>query len=156
MEKATFAAGCFWGVEAAFRNVSGVKSTSVGFMGGTTKNPSYKEVCKDKTGHAEVVMVEYDSAEVSYEQLLEVFWNIHDPTQVNRQGVDVGSQYRSAIFYHTPEQKAAAEASKEQLQSSGKFKAPIATEIVSATDYYLAEEYHQQYLEKKGLPSCHC
>ncbi|HOP80935.1 MAG TPA: peptide-methionine (S)-S-oxide reductase MsrA [Armatimonadota bacterium] len=156
MEKATFAAGCFWGVEAAFRNVSGVKSTSVGFMGGTTKNPSYKEVCTDKTGHAEVVMVEYDSAEVSYEQLLEVFWNIHDPTQVNRQGVDVGSQYRSAIFYHTPEQKAAAEASKEQLQSSGKFKAPIATEIVSATDYYLAEEYHQQYLEKKGLPSCHC
>jgi len=156
MEKATFAAGCFWGVEAAFRNVSGVKSTSVGFMGGTTKNPSYKEVCKDKTGHAEVVMVEYDSAEVSYEQLLEVFWNIHDPTQVNRQGVDVGSQYLSAIFYHTPEQKAAAEASKEQLQSSGKFKAPIATEIVSATDYYLAEEYHQQYLEKKGLPSCHC
>ncbi|HOM72919.1 MAG TPA: peptide-methionine (S)-S-oxide reductase MsrA, partial [Armatimonadota bacterium] len=96
MEKATFAAGCFWGVEAAFRNVSGVKSTSVGFMGGTTKNPSYKEVCTDKTGHAEVVMVEYDSAEVSYEQLLEVFWNIHDPTQVNRQGVDVGSQYRSA------------------------------------------------------------
>ncbi|MDO8682209.1 MAG: peptide-methionine (S)-S-oxide reductase MsrA [Armatimonadota bacterium] len=155
MEKATFGAGCFWGVEAAFRELKGVLSTSVGFMGGTLKNPTYKDVCSHTTGHAEVVQVEYDPSQVTYEELLNTFWEIHDPTTLNRQGPDVGSQYRSAIFYHTPEQQAAVIASKEKLEASGKYKRPIVTEITPASEYYLAEDYHQQYLEKRGLASCH-
>jgi peptide-methionine (S)-S-oxide reductase len=154
MEKATFAAGCFWGVEAAFREVKGVKGTSVGYSGGHTKNPTYKDVCTDTTGHAEVVQVEYDPAVVSYDELLNVFWQSHDPTQVNRQGPDFGTQYRSAIFFHTPEQGASARASKEKLERSGKFRKPIATEITPATEFYRAEDYHQQYLEKRGQAHC--
>ena len=155
MDKATFAAGCFWGVEAAFRQTKGVKATAVGYTGGTTKNPTYEQVCTDTTGHAEAVEVEYDPAEVSYDQLLSVFWENHDPTQMNRQGPDYGSQYRSAIFFRTPEQHAAATAAKERLERGGKFKRPIATQIVPATEFYRAEEYHQQYLEKRGQASCH-
>jgi peptide-methionine (S)-S-oxide reductase len=155
MAKATFGAGCFWGVEAAFRQVKGVTDTAVGYSGGTLKNPTYQDVCSDRTGHAEVVQVEYDPSQVSYETLLNVFWENHDPTQLNRQGPDVGRQYRSAIFFHTPEQEAAARASKEQLQSSGRYRRPIATEIVPAAEFYRAEEYHQRYLEKRGLAQCH-
>jgi peptide-methionine (S)-S-oxide reductase len=154
MEKATFAAGCFWGVEAAFRQVKGVVATTVGYTGGSFKEPTYKDVCSGRTGHAEAVEVEYDSSQVSYEELLAVLWEIHDPTTLNRQGPDVGTQYRSAIFYHTPEQKAAAIASKEKFQDSGRFKGPIVTEIVPASQFYRAEEYHQQYFEKRGLSSC--
>jgi peptide-methionine (S)-S-oxide reductase len=153
--KATFGAGCFWGVEAAFRQIKGVTSTAVGYMGGTLKNPTYKDVCTDRTGHAEVVEVEYDPSQVSYETLLNVFWENHDPTQLNRQGPDTGTQYRSAIFYHTPEQEAAARASKEALQASGKYRRPVVTEITPAAEFYRAEEYHQQYLEKRGLAHCH-
>ncbi len=153
-EKATFGAGCFWGVEAAFRQVKGVTSTSVGYMGGTLENPTYKDVCTDRTGHAEVVDVLYDPATVSYEGLLEVFWSIHDPTTLNRQGPDRGTQYRSVIFYHTPVQEAAARASKEKLQRSGIFKRPIVTQIEPAKEFYRAEEYHQQYYEKTGRRSC--
>jgi peptide-methionine (S)-S-oxide reductase len=155
MEKATFGAGCFWGVEAAFRQVKGVTATTVGYSGGTMKNPTYHDVCTDRTGHAEVVQVEYDPTQVSYDALLDVYWGIHDPTQFNRQGPDVGTQYRSAIFFHTPEQKAAAEASKARLQASGRYSRPIATEITPASEFYRAEEYHQQYLEKRGSASCH-
>ncbi len=155
MQKATFGAGCFWGVEAAFRQVQGVISTSVGYTGGSLKNPTYEDVCSGRTGHAEAVEVIYDPAKISYEQLLQVFWENHDPTTLNRQGPDVGTQYRSAIFYHTPEQQAAALAAKEKLQTSGRYKRPIVTEIVAASPYYLAEDYHQQYLEKRGLASCH-
>jgi peptide-methionine (S)-S-oxide reductase len=155
MAKATFGAGCFWGVEAAFRQVKGVTDTAVGYSGGTLKNPTYQDVCSDRTGHAEVVQVEYDPSQVSYETLLNVFWENHDPTQLNRQGPDVGRQYRSVIFFHTPEQEAAARASKEQLQSSGRYRRPIATEIVPAAEFYRAEEYHQRYLEKRGLAQCH-
>jgi peptide-methionine (S)-S-oxide reductase len=155
MEKATFAAGCFWGVEAAFRQLKGVKSTRVGYTGGHAANPTYEQVCTDRTGHAEAVEVEYDPAEISYEQLLNAFWENHDPTQRNRQGPDVGSQYRTAIFYHSPQQEAAAIASKEQLSASGKFSRSIATEIVPAGVFYAGEDYHQQYLEKRGLASCH-
>ena len=154
-EKATFGAGCFWGVEAEFRNVQGVKSTAVGYEGGHTSNPSYKDVCTDRTGHAEVVQVDFDPAGVSYPKLLDVFWENHDPTQVNRQGPDYGTQYRSVIFYHTEEQKRLAEESKQARSASGKYRKPIATQIVPATDFWLAEEYHQQYLEKRGLASCH-
>ena len=154
MEKAIFAAGCFWGVESAFREVKGVKQTAVGYSGGHTKNPTYKDVCTDKTGHAEVVEVEFDPSVVSYDDLLNVFWQSHDPTQVNRQGPDYGTQYRSAIFYLTPQQEAAAKASKERLQKSGQFKKPIATEITPASEFYRAEEYHQQYLEKRGMAHC--
>ncbi len=150
MQKASFAAGCFWGVEEAFRHVDGVTSTAVGFMGGKLENPSYENVCSGDTGHAEVVHVEYDPELVSYEELLRVFWNGHDPTTPNRQGPDVGSQYRSAIFFYTPEQEAAARTSKEMLQASDKFKDPIVTEIASASAFYRAEEYHQSYLEKVG------
>ncbi len=155
MEKATFAAGCFWGVEAAFRQAKGVKSTAVGYIGGQTKDPTYEQVCTDRTGHAEAVQVEFDPAEISYEQLLDLFWENHDPTQLNRQGPDFGSQYRTAIFYHTPEQQAAATAAKERLAASGKYRRPIVTEISPAGEFYRAEEYHQQYLEKRGLASCH-
>ena len=155
MAKATFGAGCFWGVEAAFRQIKGVKSTAVGYEGGTLDNPTYRDVCSDRTGHAEVVEVEYDPERVSYEQLLQVFWDNHNPTTLNRQGPDIGTQYRSAIFYHDAEQQASALASKEKLAQSGKFRKPIVTEIVPAKIFYVAEDYHQQYLEKRGLSSCH-
>jgi len=155
MAKATFAAGCFWGVEATFRQLPGVASTRVGYTGGKLPNPTYKDVCTDQTGHAEAVEIEYDSAKLSYQQLLQVFWDNHDPTQLNRQGPDWGTQYRSAIFFHTPEQEAAAKASKEALEKSGKFTRKIVTQIVPATTFYPAEDYHQQYLEKRGLTTCH-
>lgn len=154
MALATFGAGCFWGVEEAFRQLDGVINTAVGYEGGTVEDPTYKQVCTDLTGHAEVVQVEYDPARVSYEQLLELFWANHDPTQLNRQGPDIGTQYRSVIFYHTPEQQAAAAASKQQLEASGRFRRPIATQIVPAETFYRAEEYHQQYLAKRGLRGC--
>jgi peptide-methionine (S)-S-oxide reductase len=155
MEKATFGAGCFWGVEAAFRQIKGVKATAVGYMGGKLNDPTYQDVCTDRTGHAEVVQVEYDPSEVSYEDLLRAFWENHDPTTLNRQGPDTGTQYRSVIFYHTPEQEAAAKASKEALAKSGRYKRPIVTEIVPAPEFWRAEDYHQQYLEKRGLAHCH-
>lgn len=155
MAKATFAAGCFWGVEATFRQIPGVTSTRVGYTGGNLQNPTYKDVCTDRTGHAEAVEVDYDPAKVSYEQLLNVFWENHDPTQLNRQGPDFGTQYRSAIFFHSPEQEREARASKDKLQNSGAFGRPIVTQVVPATTFYEAEDYHQQYLEKRGLTSCH-
>ena len=155
MAKATFAAGCFWGVEASFRQIPGVKSTRVGYTGGDLKDPSYKDVCTDRTGHAEAVEVEYDPGKVSYEQLLNVFWENHDPRQFNRQGPDFGSQYRSAIFFHSPEQEQAAQASKSKLEKSGQFSRPIMTQIVPAVTFYEAEDYHQQYLEKRGMATCH-
>jgi peptide-methionine (S)-S-oxide reductase len=155
MAKAIFAAGCFWGVEARFRQISGVISTRVGYTGGQTTNPTYKDVCTDRTGHAEAVEVEYDPAKVSYNQLLNVFWENHDPTQVNRQGPDWGTQYRSAVFFTTPEQEVQAKASKALLEQSGAYGKPIATQIVPAGPFYEAEDYHQQYLEKRGLASCH-
>jgi len=154
-EIATFGAGCFWGVEAAFSRVPGVTEAVSGYSGGRTENPTYKDVCTDETGHAEVVQVTYDPAKVSFEKLLEVFWTMHDPTQVNRQGPDFGSQYRTAIFFHTPEQEAIAKKVKAELNASGKFKKPIATEITKAGPFYRAEEYHQKYLEKRGATSCH-
>jgi peptide-methionine (S)-S-oxide reductase len=153
-EKATFGAGCFWGVEATFRQVKGVKATAVGYAGGKTKSPTYREVCTDATGHAEVVQVDYDPAEVSYDRLLGVFWASHDPTQLNRQGPDVGTQYRSVIFFLSPEQEAAARESKAALEASGRFRRPIVTEILPAPEFWLAEDYHQQYLEKRGLSHC--
>jgi len=152
MKKATFGAGCFWGVEAAFRKIEGVASATVGYAGGSFKDPTYKDVCSGKTGHAEVVQVEYDPSRVSYEELLRVFWNIHDPTTLNRQGPDIGTQYRSAVFFHNPEQEAAATASKQKLQSSGRYQRPIVTEITPASEFYRAEDYHQQYFEKCGIP----
>ena len=155
VEKATFAAGCFWGVEAAFRQVPGVVRTAVGYTGGTIAEPTYKAVCTDTTGHAEAVLVEFDPAKVSYERLLDVFWKIHDPTTLNRQGPDVGTQYRSAVFYHTPEQQAAVLQSKQTLEQSGKFGGKIVTRIVPAARFWPAEEYHQRYLEKRGLSQCH-
>jgi len=155
MEKATFAAGCFWGVEAAFRKVKGVKKTVVGYTGGTVLNPSYKRVCRGDSGHAEVVEVLFDPKKVTFEDLLKVFWSCHNPTQLNRQGPDIGTQYRSAIFYHSPEQKKAATASKAALEKSKKYAQPIATQIVPAAPFYPAEDYHQQYLEKRGLATCH-
>lgn len=154
MKKATFGAGCFWGVEETFRHVPGVVNTAVGYSGGTLDHPTYEDVCTDRTGHAEVVQVEYDPAQVRYEQLLDVFWNAHDPTTPNRQGPDVGTQYRSVIFYHDDEQEAAATASKEKLQASGRFRRPIVTEIVPAAPFYRAEEYHQRYLAKRGRSHC--
>ncbi len=154
LEKATFGAGCFWGVEAAFRQIKGVVSTSVGYSGGSYQNPSYKDVCTGRTGHAEVVEVVYDPARVSYDDLLKVFWENHDPTQLNRQGPDWGQQYRSAIFFNTPEQQAEAIASKEQLEKSGRYRKPVVTEITPASQFYQAEDYHQQYLEKRGLSTC--
>ena len=153
-KKATFGAGCFWGVEEAFRRMEGVTKTTVGYCGGTWNNPNYEEVCMDITGHAESVQVEYDPQKVSYDQLLDKFWEIHDPTTPNRQGPDVGSQYRSVIFHHDDAQKAAALASKERLQAAGRYRRPIATEIVPASPFYRAEEYHQHYLEKHGASHC--
>ncbi len=155
MATATFAAGCFWGVEATFGQIEGVTRTEVGYTGGSTENPSYKDVCTDRTGHAEAVQVEYDPDKVSYDRLLDVFWANHDPTTLNRQGPDVGSQYRSAIFFHSPDQEAEAKASKEALDKSGRFRRPIVTQIVPAVTFYPAEEYHQKYLEKRGLATCH-
>ena len=155
MDTATFGAGCFWGVEAAFRKIPGVISTTVGYGGGKKENPTYQEVCTDTTSHAELVEVTFDPAKVSYEQLLEVFWQNHDPTTRNRQGPDIGSQYRSVIFYHSPAQEAAARAAKEKLDKSGKFRRPIVTEIAPTPPFYKAEEYHQRYLEKHGLATCH-
>src|SRR5579872_6757106 len=155
LAKATFAAGCFWGVEAAFRQIPGVTATRVGYIGGSTRNPTYYDVCTDRTGHAEAVEVTYDPARASYDDLLAVFWDNHDPTQRNRQGPDVGTQYRSAIFYHDPAQEDAARASKQRLEDAGRYRRAIVTEIVPATEFYQAEDYHQQYLEKRGLASCH-
>ena len=155
MAKAIFAAGCFWGVEAAFRQIAGVTGTRVGYTGGDFKNPTYKDVCTDRTGHAEAVEVDYDPTKVSYEDLLNVFWANHDPTQLNRQGPDFGTQYRSAIFYDSPEQEQAARASKANFEKSGHFHRPIVTQVVPANTFYEAEDYHQQYLEKRGLASCH-
>ena len=152
MEKATFAAGCFWGVEAAFRQVEGVLSTRVGYTGGSVPNPTYEQVCTDRTGHAEAVEVIYDASRVSYDDLLDVFWSNHNPTTKNRQGFDVGTQYRSAIFFHSPEQEQAARASRERVQAT--LDRPIVTEITPASDFYEAEDYHQQYLEKRGRASC--
>lgn len=152
--KATFGGGCFWGVEATFRGVEGVTDTAVGYMGGHTDNPTYKDVCSGQTGHAEVVQVDYDPVVVSYEQLLNVFWEVHDPTQLNRQGPDVGDQYRSAIFYHDDEQRDAAERSKAVLEQSDRFTRPIVTAIEPADTFWKAEDYHQQYLEKRGLAHC--
>jgi len=146
--KATFAAGCFWGVEASFMNLKGVESTTVGYMGGKTENPSYEEVCTDKTGHAEVVQIEYNPDVISYKELLDVFWNIHDPTQKNKQGPDIGTQYRSVIFYHNEKQKKTASELKEKIQKSNKYKKNIETEIKPAEKFYRAEEYHQKYFEK--------
>lgn len=155
LEKATFAAGCFWHVEASFRKVRGVISTRVGYTGGKLENPSYEDVCTGRTGHAEALEVEYDSALVSYDDMLSVFWSIHDPTTANRQGPDVGSQYRSAIFYHTPDQMAKAIASKEKLQATNHYlQRKIVTEIVPATAFYPAEDYHQRYFEKRGVATC--
>jgi peptide-methionine (S)-S-oxide reductase len=153
-ERATFGAGCFWGVEAAFRRVEGVAATAVGFMGGTLEHPSYRDVCTDRTGHAEVVDIEFDPARVKYEDLLAVFWEVHNPTQLNRQGPDIGTQYRSAIFFHSPAQEAAAKDSKKRLEESGHYQRPIITQIVPAGQFWRAEEYHQQYLEKRGLTHC--
>jgi len=150
MEKATFGAGCFWGVEAAFRRIEGVTATCVGYAGGDTPAPTYKDVCTGRTGHAEVVQVTFDPARVSYERLLDVFWEVHDPTSVDRQGPDIGTQYRTVIFTHNPAQEAAAEKSKARLAAAGRFRRPIATEIRPLTDFTVAEDYHQQYLEKRG------
>jgi peptide-methionine (S)-S-oxide reductase len=155
MAKATFGAGCFWGVEEEFRKVPGVLDTAVGYAGGKTDSPTYQDVCSDETGHAEVVEVDYDPAKVSYDQLLEIFWSNHNPTTLNRQGPDVGTQYRSAIFFHTPEQEQQAKASKERLEKSGRFHRPIVTEITPASRFWRAEEYHQRYFEKRGGGSCH-
>jgi len=154
-EKATFAAGCFWGVESAFRQINGVIDAQVGYTGGKTVNPTYKEVCTDTTGHAEALEITFDPSKVAYLTLVEFFFKMHDPTQVNRQGPDFGTQYRSAIFYHSPEQQTVAETVKAALEKSGKYKKPIATQIVPAGPFYRAEEYHQRYFEKHGGPACH-
>ena len=151
---ATFGGGCFWGVEEEFRQLPGVKSTTVGYSGGTLANPNYQDVCSGRTGHAEVVQILYDPAQVSYQELLDVFWRIHDPTTLDRQGPDVGHQYRSVIFYHTPQQQAAALAAIDALQAAGKQIRPVVTEVLPAGQFYPAEEYHQQYLKKRGLLSC--
>ena len=155
MEKATFAAGCFWGVEATFRQLPGVVSTRVGYTGGNFDQPTYKDVCTDTTGHAEAVEIEYDPGKLPYDKLLDVFWENHDPTQLNRQGPDWGTQYRSAIFFHSPEQETAAKTSKAALEKAHRFSKPIVTQIVPAVTFFPAEDYHQQYLEKRGLASCH-
>lgn len=155
LEKATFGAGCFWGVEEVFRKLPGVKGTAVGYSGGTMVDPTYEDVCTGRTGHAEVVQVEFDPAVVAYDALLDVFWNNHDPTTLNRQGPDFGTQYRSAVYYHSEQQRAAAEAAKARLDASGRFRRSIVTEITAASPFYRAEEYHQQYVQKTGRGSCH-
>ena len=154
MEIATFGAGCFWGIEFTFQKIKGVLKTTVGYMGGNKKNPTYEDVCTDKTGHAEVVQIQFDKKIVTYEKLLDVFWEIHDPTQLNRQGPDLGAQYRSVIFFHNKDQKKLAEISKNKQEKSGKYKKPIVTEILPAEEFYKAEEYHQNYLKKHGGSSC--
>lgn len=154
MKKATFGAGCFWGVETAFRQVPGVVDVAVGYSGGKTENPTYRDVCSGTTGHAEVVEVTYDPEKVSYDQLLDVFWASHDPTTPNRQGPDIGTQYRSAVFTHDDEQHAAATASRDRAQASGRFRRPIVTEITPASPFYRAEEYHQRYFERSGYAAC--
>jgi len=154
MKKATFGAGCFWGIEAAFRQVEGVADVAVGYSGGSHPNPTYRDVCTGRTGHAEVVEVDYDPAKVTFEALLEAFWQIHDPTTINRQGPDVGTQYRSAIFFHDAEQEAAARASKDGAEAGGRFRRPIVTEITSASTFHRAEDYHQRYFEKHGQVGC--
>lgn len=154
MAKASFAAGCFWGIEQAFRNLPGVINTAVGYMGGTTADPTYRQVCSGDTGHAETVQVEYDPAKISYEALLKAFWEMHNPTTLNRQGPDHGTQYRSVIFYHTPEQQKAAVQSKQELERSKRYRHPVVTEIIPAPAFHRAEEYHQCYLQKQGR-SCH-
>lgn len=155
MEKATFAAGCFWGVEATFRQIPGVIDAAVGYMGGTKANPTYDDVCTDTTGHAEVVQIEFDPTRVSYEELLTVFWSSHNPTTLNRQGPDEGTQYRSVVFFHSPDQERIAKSAKTQLDQSHIFPNPIVTEIVPATEFWRGEEYHQRYLEKRGKTTCH-
>lgn len=155
MAKATFAAGCFWGVEESFRRLPGVTATAVGYIGGQTDKPTYEEVGRDSTGHAEAVEIEFDPAVVDYDQLLETFWNGHDPTQLNRQGPDTGSQYRSAIFVHDDAQRQAAEASKARLTATGRWRRPIVTQILPADTFWRAEDYHQQYLLKRGASHCH-
>lgn len=155
MAKATFGAGCFWGVEEIFRKIPGVTSTSVGYTGGITENPTYEDVCTDKTGHAEVVDIDFDPNVVSYQNLLKVFFENHNPTTLNQQGPDIGTQYRSAVFYHDEEQKSQAERMKKELDQSGKFRKPIVTEVTAAKKYYPAEQYHQKYLQKRGIDSCH-
>ncbi len=151
---ATFGAGCFWGIEAAFRQVPGVVSTAVGYMGGTRDRPSYRQVCTGRTGHAEVVQVTYDPERLGYDDVLAVFWDNHDPTTLNRQGPDVGTQYRSAVFFHDEAQEKAARRSIEELEASGRFRRPIVTEVTAAATFWPAEDYHQQYLEKRGLSTC--
>ncbi len=153
--QATFAAGCFWGIQAAFERLKGVIKTEVGYTGGHLQKPTYDDVCTDNTGHAEAVLVEFDPNTITYEKLLETFWSIHDPTQANRQGPDVGSQYRSAIFYHNELQQKAAQKSKDALEQSKRFSKPIATQIVPAEKFWNAEEYHQHYLKKRGEMMCH-
>ena len=155
MEKAMFGAGCFWGVEDAFRNAKGVTDVAVGYSGGKTPNPTYEAVCTDTTGHAEVVEVTFDPEAISYETLLYVFWSMHDPTTLNSQGPDFGSQYRSAIYYYDDQQRETAETSKAALEASEKLDRPVVTEITAASPFHRAEDYHQQYLEKRGLGSCH-
>ena len=154
MEKATFGAGCFWGVQASFDKIKGVSSTTVGYMGGKLDNPSYEDVCSNKTGHIEVVQIDFDPTVVSYEELLDVFWKIHDPTSLNCQGPDVGIQYKSVVFYHTSEQKKKAAESKNKVEKSGRFSKKIVTEIIPAVRFWKAEDYHQKYFEKHGMSSC--
>jgi peptide-methionine (S)-S-oxide reductase len=155
LETATFGAGCFWGVEETFKDIPGVKSTAVGYLGGTYDHPTYKDVCTGKTGHAEVLQLQYDPNQVSYDSLLDTFWRNHNPTTMNRQGPDVGTQYRSAIFFHTPQQEETATAWKEKMERSSTFRNPIVTEITPASTFYRAEDYHQRYLEKRGMGACH-
>jgi peptide-methionine (S)-S-oxide reductase len=155
MAKATFGAGCFWGVESAFRQVQGVTDAAVGYMGGTLANPTYEDVCTDRTGHAEVVQLDYDPAQIPYEEILRVFFEIHDPTTLNRQGPDFGKQYRSVIFFHNAEQERTAQKMKEELDRAGRFARKIVTQIVPASDFWRAEEYHQRYFEKHGIAACH-
>jgi peptide-methionine (S)-S-oxide reductase len=155
LETATFGAGCFWGVEETFKDIPGVKSTAVGYLGGTYDNPTYKDVCTGRTGHAEVLQLQYDPNQVSYDSLLDTFWRNHNPTTLNRQGPDIGTQYRSAIFFHTPQQAESAKASKEKMEQSGTFRNAIVTEITPASTFYPAEDYHQRYLEKRGMGACH-
>jgi len=155
MAKATFAAGCFWGVEARFQQLPGVTSTAVGYEGGSLSNPSYQQVCTDRTGHAEAVEIDYDPAKITYQRLLDEFFALHDPTQLNRQGPDWGTQYRSVVFYHSPEQKAVAEETIARLTAEKKFSKPIVTQVVPAETFWRAEDYHQKYLEKRGALSCH-